>query len=283
MQYFFSFVPVALKINGEFKGIIHTEPVAVNVKQTDFIEFICTQNSFLPICFTLKNKPDCVRALYSRYGDFIYPLSFTPYPVYQKHFEYDTHDLRISVVSKGICKVYFYTVNTQQSYILPQKPQSCQVILSENGYIGLLLQLNKPYCIVFNISTGQLVFNCHADKIVCDGKKITTENFIPTLCKHKKITTFYRGEKTEMLTRENPPLNELQLKYAFLECANLNDDLSQFLSDDLNQNSIKNFIGDFDCILPPLSEKYDFCLAGEKLKFVKIELLNDKICDIIVD
>ncbi len=286
MQYFFSFVPVALKINGEYKGIIHTEPKGKFLKSNDLIEFLSPTSEFLPLTFCLNSPPTQVRVLSCCYGDFIYPISLKPYPLpYEKLYHFEFNEVTVSVICDGVCKIILESKNYLCVNTLPEKPHSCQVLFCENGYIGLLFTLNKQTLITFDLSNGKALLTATANKIYLENSTLITQSSVPTILSHTITTTYIGQTKKKTLVRKNSvnTLSEEQFKYAFLECASLGDDLSDFLTTDIDQNLIKEFIGEFDAIMPSLSPSHDFSLVGKNLRFIKIKTEKGKICDVIID
>lgn len=286
MQYFFSFLPFALKVNGNYKGIITTEPKGLELKEKDFIEFTSLNSEFLPLCFLLKSPPQSVRKLCSKFGDFIYPLSFTSYPLgYQELFSLNVKDINIKVICEGCCKLIISSSLRSFSAVLPSKPTSCEVLFAENGYIGVLLGLNKPSLYLFEVTCGKQKLFYQADMFEYHNQTIFTSYSPPTLLSHTVHTEFSSSGKTQKITRAKHlnELNEMQLKYAFLECVRLKDDISDFLSPQIEPENFLQFIGEFECVLASLSPNHDFSLVGKDLRFIKIELENRLITNAIID
>ncbi len=286
MQYFFSFLPCALKVNGEYKGIITTEPKGLVLKERDFIEFVSLNSEFLPLCFLLKSPPQSVRRLCSKFGDFIYPLGFTSYPLgFQELFSISYGDIKIKVVCEGCCKLNLYSSAFSTSLPLPSKPSSCEVLFVENGYIGILLGLNRPSIYILDLNCGKEVLFYQADKFEYSSGTLLATYSPPTLLSHTVKTEFSSSGKSQKISRGKSlsQLNEMQLKYAFLECVCLKDNICDFLSPEIESSNFLSFIGQFECIMPSLSPSHDFSLVGENLRFIKLELSNQKITDAIID
>ena len=286
MKYFFSFVPLALKINGEYKGIIHTEPKGEILKPNDFIELICPSSEFLPISFCLKSPPEQIKILTSRFGSFIFPLALKPYPLgYEKLYFYEFGTTTISVVCDGVTKIIVEDKNLLLVETLHSKPRSCQVLFSENGYIGLLFELNKPTLLVFNLTKGKTELYTWADKIYLENECLITKTFSPTMLRHSVITTYSLNDFNKSIKRtlSLEKLNLEQKKYAFLECLVLGDNIDDFLASGLNATALKEFIGEFETIMPSLSPNHDFSLIGKKLKFIKFKMQDGLITDIDLD
>lgn len=285
MQYFFSFLPCLLKVNGKLEGLISTEPKGLPLKEGDFIEFLSPDCNYLPLGFLLKSPPPQVRRLTSIFGDFIYPLSFTPYPIFcEETLVYSHSKATVKLVCQALCNLVISTPNCQITEILPSKPSSIKVLFLENGYIGLLLQLNRPSIYIFEMANGKKMLTFQADEICYDGCVLSCKSFVPSILQHTVYTDFSSDGKNIKITRAKSldQLSELQLKYAFLECVCLKDKVSDFLAD-IEPYSFLSFIGDFECIMPSLSPNHDFSLIGKNLKFIKLEIENRKITNAIID
>ena len=286
MQYFFSFVPCALKINGEYKGIISTEPQGESLKENDFIELLSPNSQFLSLSFLLKSPPPQVRRLISTFGDFIYPLSFPaiPYPM-QELYSYSTDGIHLKIICDGFCKLIFSSPTFYTTQILPSKPSNFSVLFIKNGYIGILLELNRQSIYLFNMKNGKLELYYQADKITFQEGVIKAESHLPTLLNHTVKTRFSSSGKNVEIIRGKQigNLNSLQLKYAFLECVCIKDEVSDFLNPEINSKLFLEFIGQFDCIMPSLSPSHDFSLVGNELRFIKFEIKDDKIANAIID
>ncbi len=286
MQYFFSFLPLALKINGEYKGIIHTEPKGTTVKNSDFIEFASVSSEFLPLSFRFSSPPPQVRILTSRFGDFVYPTGLIPYPLpYEKLYYYELGEATVSIICDGGCKIILDGKTYLKVEALPSKPSSCEVLFSKDGHIGLLLNLNKPTVTVFNLADGRLELLSQGDKIEILSSQLIVKSFIPSLLSHTVTTTYSSDYKSREVSR-NKSLSSLspeQFKYAFLECVAIGDKLGDFLKEGLNESSLREFIGEFDAIMPSLSPTHDYTLISDRLKFIRLKMENGKIADVDLD
>lgn len=285
MQYFFSPIPCGLKINGEYKGELTLEPKGTHLKSSDFIEII-PFSDFVPVCFLFKNPPSQICRLTSHLGDFIYPISFKPLPLgYEEIFSFTNKDINLKIICDGSCKITLSSSGYFKSFSLPVKPTKHQVLFAENGYIGLLIELNRPSLYLFNTENGNKELFYQADRFIYREGKIKAITNLPTILRHQITACFFEQEKQTSIDRLKSPdeLTLLQFKYAFLECCCINDSIKDFISEDIEPLSLTRFIGSFDYILPPLSSDYDFSLVGKDLRFIKIEIKNNKICNVIID
>ena len=124
-----------------------------------------------------------------------------------------------------------------------------------------------------------------ADKIIYQSGTVQAESHLPTLLKHTVKTEFSSSGKSVEIIRgkQITDLNLIQLKYAFLECVCLKDEVGDFLNPQVDVSLFLDFIGQFDCIMPSLSPNHDFSLIGSSLRFIRLDIKNGKIDNAVID
>ena len=122
-----------------------------------------------------------------------------------------------------------------------------------------------------------------ADEIFLENGVIYAKVITPSTLRHTIIYTIEKSEITRRIVKEKEPftlLNETLFCFAFLESLSLKDEIGCFLQEGLDQVKLKEFIGEYDYILPCPNDSYQFTLIGSSVKFIKFTIKEQKIVDL---
>lgn len=293
MEYYYIFSPVKclLKINGIFKGVISLNPTRFSLTQGDFLEFFSSENSFLPANCLLGEKNESVCVLKNPNGNFIYPKTFPLIPLrYEVVFSknYPSSKLALSAINDCSAKLLLENERSAKLFPLPFKATAPEVLFEKNRLIGLFFKKNGYVCVV-NGSDCERILSKFAKSVRYENDTLILRNRLPTLLKHVITERFdfpFTGG-TRQCVREKS-VNEIsscKIKFCFLECLRIGDDVSDFLCEDFKgKEKLKDFLGDYLFIFKSPSDDFDYALIYEDgIKFVSLKTKNDKICDIVTD
>lgn len=284
MEYLiFSQIECCLKINGQYSGIINLNPKSFNIEQTDLIQFI-PLNSFAPISFILNNPIEQVKIINSQVCNFIFPVNFLYCNLgYQTHLLEQFNNFSLQVLTDGIGKIILLNNNNHFVETFTSKFDKISIFYKDNEYIGLLFKGERQLFILLDTVNFKTIFYKYIDEIYLENGTIIIKIFPPTLLNHQVKYTIKKGIITRSILRgkEPPTLLEPSLFcFAFLECLSLKDNVQDFLSAEINEEKLIEFLGDFDYILPLQHTTYQFAIISKSAKFLSFKLQNNKIFDI---
>lgn len=283
--YFYSEISCYLKINGSYEGIVSKNYSYLNLSFGDFVEFIPISNAYLP-CYQIFNDElfNCFK-FYDGY--LIIPkfikLRTLPYKITFQKTYYDKYT--ITVLTDGNVKFYLNGPITATEE-LPFLPSTVELYPS-NNFIYLIFKGDKIAIFVYSLK-GVLSFkNVVNDYTINDNLIVTIkdEKFTPL------IYTFTYAESEPFTLINATLLNDCILDkfipYVFLTNLWSGVSVKDFLSSELKEreNDLKDFIGDFSLILPPLTNDYNkiLCLHNDTIKHLTFIISNGKITNFFID
>lgn len=283
VYHIFSQINCYIKINGEYKGILSLTPLTLNLNGLDFIELL-PQNNFCPIYFTLSNPPPQVKTHNTSFGVYLYPVYFLSQNLgYKELFFKEYENFNLKVVLDGICKIIITNNAGCFTETISFNPTNFSVFYKDNRYIGLLFNLDKQLFILLDHQNLKTIFYKLVDEIYLENGVIYAKIATPSTLCHTIIYTIEKGEITRQIVKEKEPftlLNDTLFGFAFLESLSLKDEIGYFLQESINQEKLKEFIGEYDYILPCPNASYQFTLIGSSVKFVKFTIKEQKIVDL---
>lgn len=229
------------------------------------------------------------------YGDFLcYPKlkpvkNFGYFEVIKKTFTFFNYEFIFSVFVDGNIKLNIKTSYEEKTISLPFKPKDIFASLARDNLILIDLVDKLHFVILVDTLTLNVVFydtcndftltNLLSLKKVYNGIYTTEKTF------HFKYDNGVILDHVSYQSKSNyKTLPKELFLMAFLEKLRLSVDYHHFLSDELNKNKdeILNFFGQFYFAIPPFLAQYKdtYALISKKARYVKFEILNDKICDI---
>ena len=286
--HFFSLVKCYLKINGNPCGYVFNKTLFHEIHSGDLIEFL--PENCLPIHYVFPNISPFVKC-YEKMGfTLIVPHNFCQYPyLFEKKFDFDffSEKAKVVVFNDSGCKILIQNQTDFAVFPYPFYPHKIEPFYIKDRIIALLF--NEKHAFIFNAENKiEKLFELSARSAYTQNDKICFIREPPTMLLHK-ITYSLSPPFTEINAdisrgRTNDLPDELK-KYAFLECVAIGDDITDFLSSDLNYaDKLKDFLGNYIAILPPPNDKYDYLLLyDDEIKFISMKTQNGRICDIILD
>ncbi len=188
--------------------------------------------------------------------------------------------------------------NAKNSLCYTPRDKLADLRLNKTDNISILGKVNmRDYILILNENL-QILYEKTADQIEYKGQKIMTLDNINDIARHGLVTIFeYKNnhfEQTEqytVYTQDTPiyPANEYALPIAFLQAISLKNFtlartyLHPLLAQNLTDNNIKAYFGDFAEILPNTDNnllKLALIYPNNMIKYYIFELKEHKIYNI---
>ena len=302
--YFLCATPCAVKLNGNFIGKASHNFSFIDANE-GFFEFVPLDQSFSNVNFLLENKPipsNTVRII-DLYGGLLIIPTFLRKPfgefkmIGRKSFSF-SNGVTATCYNQGGVKLCITSGNDVFIESLPFTPEdvrfeSCAYHGKE--YMLVICVGSKALLLAYEVSSGVKP----ALKSLCDGygfdknSLFTLENKNDVL-KHSVSTTWDFKEEVKLkkysvsCKREVYSLPQKLIPYAFFEEVLLNGEIANFLTPRLKPRAseLKEFLGDFEQVLPPPHFKNDdlvTLLYKDKVEYAKVTLQNGLIDNVTLE
>lgn len=279
--YILSFLPCAVKFNGEYIGKA-SENYAIKKAEKGFFEFIPLTGDFTPASFLWENKqPDDNEnvQIIDLYGGFLIIPKFKKQVIsdykelFYKKIDFPDFSASLEVFNENGTKLTVRCGNDKVTESMPFLPVSLDIekaFLNGRAYLLVFLSDKKTAAFGFELTESRIktVF-----RRVCDGYEakdnlLTITELKNDLLRHRVTTKwdFSNGvtlkEANFRRDRELYSLPSPLLPYAFFEELALGKDPADFLTPRLRPRAaeLKEFFGNFRAVLPPPHFKPDDCV-----------------------
>lgn len=308
MYYYFSAgFPSAVKINGTFLGLISDSVKFCNIDTIDAFIEICSLSPLEPsVNFLLNDNflsspPENISVTDLKGGYLIKCNPLCKGKDFRLLAQKKESDFAVSVFNDNGLKVSIETPFDFFADELRLNAVSAEIekfYLSSHPFLLINLRAEKNYIAVYSLSGG---IKKHLFLEVDNYE--TTNNLTVTIkktdiAKHEVITTYdFDGEvkvsSIKSCTDENFSIDKLPppvIPFAFLEEILARGNISNYLTDSVNQNAdkLQGYLGDFLGVFPPPIFRNDdevgliYKLSDNKygVEYFTFELENRKICNI---
>ncbi len=307
LYYFFSELPLVIKINGEYKGKIDKNFKKFDLPKDSFIEACPLNTAGFPISFMLDShflsSPTEGIIITDLKGAFVINFSllssFAPFSIIsQQKFPFAV----VTVFRENGLKLSIETPSDfyAETLFMPD----CDAVitpfaLGDKQFVAVHFLGEKNLLVCFLLEDKIVkVFSSAIDEACFDNGLKTTHKFLD-IAKHKITVEWdYSGAR---LTAKNffierdenynvDSLSDSLLPYAFLEELLVGGNADEFLSDELKKNAchLKGFFGEYIGVFPPpdFRNTYEvgviYCKNQNKYyaEYFSFDIENKKICNI---
>ncbi len=268
--YFLSPVPCALKVNGNFSGIV-TENYSILPFTEGFYEMLPLSARRFPLRFELTKDmktPDNIRII-DLYGGFLVIPDFPSYTGgkfclfgKQKIFLSRGEVLVTCYRGDGI-RLIAESDNGLAIENLPFLPDAVKfekIATGKKEYLFCAIEAEKTLLVAFDPSEGlKVVFRMLCADYKLHGNRLETTEVFKDIVGHKRITVWEFGDRpvsvSVSVTGARPvyALTEKLFPYAFFEEFPIGGDVSDYLTLRLRPRAdeLADFLGEFTSVLPP--------------------------------
>ncbi len=304
--YFLSAIPCALKLNGEFLGVIG-ENYSILPYKNGLFEFIPLLRGYAPSCFILrKEQPDNNEnaRIIDLYGGFLIIPKFSERAasdfkeLFFKTIDFPNFSVELRVYVENGIKISVRRGKDKTVKSIPFVPKTLNLekaFLNERAYLVAFLSDKKTAVFGFEISENGIktVLKRECDGFEAKNDKVFLTESISDVLRHTVTSTWsFNGgvslEKIDVYRGKEPyELPEMLLPYAFFEELRLGKNVSDFLTPRLRPRAddLKTFIGDFSAVLPPPHFKNDndvLLLYGNRAEYANLRYSGRLIDNVTV-
>ena len=265
--YFLSPVPAALRLNGQYVGVIDCFERRVEA-QGDLLAEITPSDNGLPLCFMINGdffaKPPEFAEVYLIGSDALIKLR-----------GYRSSDAALRVLCQARLGACLFTLYSQggifvscdgEDFSLKEMGFAFRDARFEEQSIGgqpVMCLFCEGALAVFS-ARGKMVFRNRAKSYSCGDMLRVTINFDTCAGCESECDFSFDGEEMKLIsghTRETRPVGEEIIHFAFFESVLARGDYKKYLCDELvpQADKVTGYLGGFVGVLVPPRKFYDAC------------------------
>ena len=259
--YFLSPVPCALKVNGNFSGIV-TENYSILLFTEGFYEMLPLSARRFPLRFELTKDmkaPDNIRII-DLYGGF---LVIPDFPSYTGGRFCLFGEVLVTCYRGDGIRLIAESDNGLAIENLPFLPDAVKfekIATGKKEYLFCAIEAEKTLLVAFDPSEGlKVVFRMLCADYKLHGNRLETTEVFKDIVGHRRITVWEFGDRpvsvSVSVTGARPvyALTEKLFPYAFFEEFPVGGDVSDYLTLRLRPRAdeLADFLGEFTSVLPP--------------------------------
>lgn len=270
--YFLSYLPCAVKFNGEYIGKA-TENYSIKESEKGLYEFIPLRSGYLQSSFLWNEKlSDATEnvQIIDLYGGFLIIPKFKRQIVsdykelFFKTIDFPDFSASVEVFNENGCKLTVKCCDGKTTEALPLTPVSLDLEkahLNGRAYLLAFLSNKKTAAFGFELSKSRVktIFRRNCDGYEARDNILNLTELKNDLLRHTVVTKWDFTDGITLVNasfrrgRELYALPAPLLPYAFFEELNLGKDPSDFLTPRLRPRAmeLKEFFGDYLAVLPP--------------------------------